>query len=454
MDGSTSREELLAEIEHVKAERDGLASQLEGRKGGTGSPHFGMRRALSIGFAVLACIAIVAASIAWWTSRTLLDTDEWVATAAPIVEDPSVTEAMSRRITEQLFIAIDAPALLEDALPPRASVLATPLSNAVEGFMRDQVRSLLQTQEFVTIWTEANRFAHTQIVAVLREEEDGVLTAQDGRVVLNLLPAVNAALAQIETEASGLLGRDVTLPTIGGGELPEVARTKIEDALNVSLPTDFGEITLVQSDQLEEAQDAVQTFDRSVLALLILAPILVALALWISPKRRRTLIAIAVGSMLGLVIVRRLSMWGSNEVVAAAKPENRAAARAIIDQLGAGLFTLTAALIVIGLITVIAAVITAPYPWAGRLRRRTVEGAGALRTWAQDEATVTWVARHRELLQLSGVGLALVVLLVFNLSLVGLLLVLALLAIVWRAGQSATMSETSGTGGGPTPAPG
>lgn len=57
------------------------------------------------------------------------------------------------------------------------------------------------------------------MVALLRNQDSDV-TIQGDTVTLNRLPAINTVLADVSNAASGLLGRDVTLPTVTSGEYP------------------------------------------------------------------------------------------------------------------------------------------------------------------------------------------------------------------------------------------
>ena len=81
------------------------------------------------------------------------------------------------------------------------------------------------------------------------------------------------------------------------------------------------------------------------------------------------------------------------------------------------------------------ALVTGPYAWAHSLRRivsryavqaRQVAVATAGRV--RDDATTAWIRSHLDLLRILGVAVAVVLLLVFSVSFVGLLIIAALLA--------------------------
>jgi hypothetical protein len=432
----TPSEELTAEIEKLRSERDELDARLrstEERK-----DRRGRVRSLSAALlTLLACLAIVVTVPAGWTYRTIFDTDAFVDRVTPIGFDPAVTPVLSDRLTTQIFGLVDVEAVVAEALPPRAQLLAGPLTGGIEDFVREKVDEVLSSDRFRDRWNQANRFAHTQIVAVLRNESEIVDTA-GGRVVLNLLPVVNEALQNIESRASGLFQKDVDLPEVTGGEVPDEVRDRISLALGVQVPEDFGEIVVFESDRLEAAQEAVSFFDRAIVFLAILTLVLIALALWMSRRRRRTLLKLVVGSMVGIVVVRRLAMWVEDEVVALAqRPDGERALGAITDQVLGSFFAVTLIVIVVGLAIVAIALITGPYGWAVTARAKTSALARGVVNTASDsdrqESTVTWVRAHREALQLAGGIVFVLLLLILELSWLGFLLLGGLIALyeIW-----------------------
>jgi hypothetical protein len=442
----TPPEDPVAEVERLRNERD----ELEARLNRTEERKARRRRVRSMTvvlLTLLACLAITVTVPAVWAYRTLFVTDAFVDRVTPIGYDPAVTPVLSDRLTTQIFGLIDIEAVVAEALPPRGQILAGPLTGGIEDFVRDKVNEALASDRFEDRWIQANRFAHTQIVAVLRNESEIVDTA-GGRVVLNLLPIVNEALQRIEARASGLFQKEVDLPEISGGEVPEEAREKISVALGVDVPEDFGEIVVFESDRLEAAQEAVAFVDRAIVVLVILTLVLIALALWMSRRRRRTVLQLVVGSMVGLVVVRRLVMWVENEVVdLAQRPDGESALIAITDQVFGSFFTVTATVIVVGLVIVLIALITGPYGWAVTARTKTGALARAVVNTASDsarqESTVVWVRAHREALQLGGAIVFVLLFMILDLSWLGFLLLGGLIALyeIWLARLGAGDTE-------------
>jgi hypothetical protein len=384
-------------------------------------------RSVLAGFlVVLTSLVFTLAITAGWTRRTLFNTGQYVRTVAPLPEHDSVTRVLSERIAGEILLLIDVQTLAEEALPPRAQILAGPIAGATEDFVRDEVRSLLDSDQFAEFWVNANRFAHTQIMAVLKGDGGAVLTTDEGTVTLNLLPVMNEVLVRVEEKAGGLLGKDVDLPEITSGEVPDEARAKLEAALGVDVPENLGEVVIFQSDKLAAAQDALTMVDRLVIVLLVAAALLIALTLWVSARRRRTLIQLCTGILLGLVLVRRLVMYMQDQVVDLARTENQDAAQAIVDDLMRNFFRLTTFLIIVGLVTIAIAVLTGPYPFATRFRGRSRALGSSLTNWTQDrahdDATTEWVGAHSDALKIGGAVFLVIALLVFEVSWLGFFL--------------------------------
>jgi len=374
---------------------------------------------------------------AGWAHRTVLDTDTYVSTVAPIASDPAVLAAVSREVTNQLYDALDPQSVIADALPPKAAFLAGPIATAAKSQVQEAVNRVLSSDQFRQLWEGANRFAHQELVTVLRGDSS-VLQATQGQVVLNLVPLLDAALQNATAFVSGVVGRAVTLPTLTGNEAPSVACQKISLAIDRPLPATCGEVVLFSSANLDTAQKAVRAFDRMVVALLVVVPLLLVGALWASPRRRRTLLQLTVGGMAGLVLVRRLLIWEQGRLIGTGRAQNEDARRAIVHGVFSGFFDLTWWLLIGGLVVLALAVLTGPYGWAKATRRRTVVVArttGALaavavgRETVPDTAELTWVRRHLDALRIAGAAVAVLLLLALDVNVWGFLLIALLLGL-------------------------
>ncbi len=370
-----SPEELEAEVERLKAERDELEARVETRM--EAPKRHRVRRILTPILVILAVIVFTVSVPAVWGARTVLNTDRYVATVAPLADDPAVQQAIATRLTDEVFAALNVQEVISDtlaAIGERATLLAGPLTNALHGFVQEQVVKVVQSDAFETFWVEANRFVHTQVLAIMRGESDTVSVAE-GKVLLNLVPLVNLALASIENVSSDLVGRDVTLPTFEPGEVPSSQIAKLEQALGIDLPDNYGQIPVYDSQDLEALQQTLYTAKRLLILLLVLIPVLIAAALLVSTRRRRTLVQLTVGGAIGLVVVRRVALIARDGLFEQVNTQRHPAVRVLADTLMDSLFRTTGILLAIVLLTLLIALITGPYPWAVTVRGWFRDGA-------------------------------------------------------------------------------
>ncbi len=387
------------QVEQLRAEHAALQAQLAAQPAPRSRQH--LRRSLTALLAALSCVLIFLSVMTVWLHQTVLDTDGFVAAVGPVVDRPNVTQAMSVQLTDQIFAAIDVEHEVRQILPAQGQFLAAPLTSAAQNFVQGQVRNVLRSPQFRELWFGVLRATHKEILAALRGQ-GSALTISNGAVVLNTLPLVNEALQQVQSLASGLLGRHITIPPITSGEVPAQIRTTLANALGVNLPADFGQIELARSSSLDLASNAVQVLDILYWLIPLLALLAIAAALWWSPNRRRTALQILVGTAVAIVVERRAESWIQDRVIASLSPANRAAGTDVVHQVLHGLVTVTWWVLIVGLIAVALLLVTGPYGWARFLRTKVVHFLHAVTGSAGGQATVTWVVAHRRVMQAAG----------------------------------------------------
>ena len=353
-----------------------------------------MRGLLVVVLVFLSCVLLIAAVVGIWSRRNFLDNERFVSRVAPLADDPAVQQAVAGRITEDLMTIIDPRTFFVEALPERVDCWRCPWPT----WWRDSWVSGSSSSWHPT-GSSASSLArssapHRQAVRILRDESDLIETA-DGTTTLNLVAAANAVLARITSGTPEILGREVNLPDVSVEDLPDAAVKRLEAALDVDLEDGFGQITVYSQGRLEAAQDGIRLFDRGVVAVAIATLVLAALAIWLSRRRRRTIVQLAFGGVVAMVLLRRVIFRVQDDVAEIPDAETgRQAVTAVLDQFLDPLL-LGTAILVVGFILV--AVFAADYPWVVSLRRRArVLGAGvigAVGGRAQDESTIAWVAR-------------------------------------------------------------
>ena len=226
-----------------------------------------------------------------------------------------------------------------------------------------------------------------------------------------------------------LIGRNITIPDIDVSMAPSEAVSRLESAFGIDLPDDFGTVVVYDADELAALQKAVRTFDKLVIVLVLLVLVLVALALWLSPRRRRTLLQLMTGFAVGLVVVRWIAIAASDQALDSVRPENQAAAHAFTDRVLGNLLVYTGWLLAVVLVVLVIAWLTGSYPAPVAIRRWVTDLArsigGAVTAERPRSPAVAWIQAHREPLMFAVAAIALLVLLIVDVSLLGLLVILA-----------------------------
>ena len=423
-----SPEELAA----IQAENDRLKQEVD-RLEARPAKRARLRRVFAVVCVVLAVLAFSASTPGVWARRTVYNEDRYLKVVGPLAAQPAVQEALARQLTTSLFTAIDVQTRIQTALSDRAPKLefiAGPITNALQGFVQDQVQKIIASPQFQTFWVAANRQLHGRLIAVLNGSST-VLQIQGDQVVFNYLPLVNDALEQLSSTLSGIIGHQITIPPITADTLPSQAIPMLENALGVTLPATFGSVVLFQSDSLTSIQDGVSLFNKLLLLAVVLFVVFAALALVISPHRRRTLLQLVTALIVVEVLERRFAIAEANNVVNLAKPENQAAVQAIVNAFLSSLLLATKRVLWVLFIILIAALLSGPYPWAVRFRAWVVQvgraGVGAVRG-AEVGPAAEWIGGHRDPLMMAGAVVAALFLLFASLSL-GWFLVLALILV-------------------------
>ena len=428
---STTADVDVEELERLRAEVDTLRGQI------TTQEHrahrmLTVRRIVAAVLVVIAAFGTAASTVGLWAARTTLDTDRWVSTVEPLPANTDVANAVSIYVTDELFRVLDVRDRVAEALPPQAAFVAVPVTNGVRDYIQGTVQDVIQSEQFSELWVNLNRVAHERIMAII-EGESTTVTVEDERVTLNLLPVVNNVLAILEDRAPTLFGRTLNLPAITNGEIPPGLETRIETALGRDLPDNFSQITIYRANELNAVQDAVASFKKYIAALVVGTLLALALALWVSPWRRRTILQYGVWLAIAVLVVARSLRAVRDQILgdvpAGAFRQGTEAAMTIIFTL---LRERADQLIWLGVAIALVAYLVGPGRAPRWLRRTVVTGSRTVWSWGRDLTTgsqsSTWVQERLDGLRIGGVVVAGVIALLLS-SWGSLLTVLVLLGV-------------------------
>jgi hypothetical protein len=353
-------------------------------------------RGLLVGLLVLlSCLAVVVTGVAWWAHYTVMDTDGYMKIVGPIGKDPEAIQNLSTYISSQVVKTTDLQTRISDALPAQVQILSGPLTAYVEDFITKGARRVLSTPRAYDLWIRINEVGHDKVVALLRGESTGAYI-QGSDVRLNLLPLISQALVWLDGRLPGALSSRFNPPVISPDTDPRQGIQEVADWAGKPLPSDFGQITLLQSDALGPAQTAVKWFDRLMWILPLITAALIALTVWLARRRGRAAIAIGIGAAVAIFITRVIVLRASEYLTEQVREgTGQHIVRQVVDASLGPLTTLTVWICVIG-------VVVALLVWA--LGRRDVRdgvvaagkrvSGGAAEFKVPDSPVTTWVANH------------------------------------------------------------
>ena len=249
----------------------------------------------------LFALGAAASTVGLWADRTALRTDRFVETVRPFPRNPAINQALATFLTRELVNELELTKRAEEALPDNLRFLVGPLDVIARSYTRDAVADVLRTDEFQGIWVDEVRRAHEIALAVLADEETDVVLV-DGGVTLDLLPVVVEILQRAIDEAPGFLG-DVDLPELDDEPTRRQLQGALEEAFDLDVPPDFGQITVFDEDRLSEIQDYIYLVERALRPVLIATLLIGMGALAVSVDRRRTVLQLGLATAAGMVLL-------------------------------------------------------------------------------------------------------------------------------------------------------
>lgn len=249
-----------------------------------------LRRVLSVLLVLVAVALLPAALVTSWVDRTVADREGYLDAVAPLAEDEQVQDAVTTRVQVAVLGLVDAPQVAEDAVG-EAVALA--------------VGRVVRSKAFPPLWRASNEVAHTSLVDVLSRPQ-----GSGGDIRIDITPVVRAVLDQLP---GSVLTQQVEVPRTSFA----VAGTR----------------------EIDEARRAWQAVEGRGTVVSLLALAALALALAVSPLRRRTGM-LAAGLALPALALLAVSLVAGRRVLAAGAPqgEERELVLQVWDALVSGLW--------------------------------------------------------------------------------------------------------------------
>ena len=301
------------------------------------------RRTAIWGLIVLASVIGLITILTVWVNRQLLDNGQFRKSSTQLVQDPQIRDALSVYLVNELYGNVDVTGQLEKQLPTQVKPLAGPLAAGLRQPSVSAVNFLLSQSRVQQAFVNSTGIAQQKLINVLENKTGYGISTGNGVVTLDL----SALVKQLGAE----LG------------LPSTALDKI--------PPGTGVITVMKSNQLSTAQQAVRAIRVMSVWLVVLVLVLYGLALYLARGRRReTLRDIGWAFVLmGLIVLVVHRVAGNYAVNALAQPGYRPAANHLWLIESTILADTGRAVLLYGLVMVLGATLAGPHRFAISFRQ-------------------------------------------------------------------------------------
>jgi hypothetical protein len=351
---------------------------------------------------VIGCILAPISVVAVWTKNLVTDTDQYVATVAPLASDPAIQNAIADRITAEIFTHLDVvgitnqavDALAERGLPPlvatQLQALSQPLASGVQTFVRDEVGKVVASDSFADAWLTANRAAHQALVAALTGETREGVTIENDTVTINLGPFIQEVKQRLIDRGFELASR---------------------------IPNVNPSFVLVQSDYIAQARGAFNLLNAIGNWLPVIALFFLAIGIYVAKGHRRALVGGGLGLAGGMLALGlALALFRTiylNELPLGVL--TRDAAASFYDTLVRFLRLGLRMVLVLGLVIALAGFLTGRSVTAVRARAGLTKGIGWLRGGAEQAGFRTgpvgaWIYTYKKVLWVAVIAIAALVL--------------------------------------------
>jgi hypothetical protein len=358
--------ELQSELDRLRAANAELAARAGSR--------WRWRRAALVLLLVLGCGLSAASVIAIWTRATVLNTNRYVDTMAPIARSSAVQKAVAEKLDAKITGAIDFQALAREIAPKHADVLAPAIQAGADAAIRQGLDRFVASDRFAELWDAANRRAHETVVALLTTGKSNRLTLDGDIVYLDLSQAVDRVKDRLRERGFGT----------------------IADAIPATVD---GRIPLLTSEGFSTARRGINVLKGLSWLLPLLALLCFAGHILLTQPRRRGWLRVALGlavtALLLLAVVGIGRTFYLDSINREVLPKQAAADifDALLALLRDSLRVAVIAAVVLALISVL----------AGKPARRAIEVSGprvrAAATRVAADPRTSWMAEHRAAVQ-------------------------------------------------------
>jgi hypothetical protein len=237
----------------------------------------------------LAGISATFGVASFWTARSILDEDTWVATSRAIVNNPEVQEDVARAIATQIVTVVGIDDLVSGVLPGPLGSLSGTVTQTVTDLITVATVQVVKTDAFVSVWESAVRATHEEFVRAVDGSGRFVSIDSEG-----LSLDLGSSLAEIENQLN---------------------QRGIDILDNVNLSSIALKVPLVDAPGLERIQTWVQALRVGSIVFPAVAVIAAMGGLLVARRRWFAVMAGAVGVFVGAGVIALLTSAGRDRAI-------------------------------------------------------------------------------------------------------------------------------------------
>jgi hypothetical protein len=263
---------------------------------------------------VLVSLLIPISVISVWAIRTVTNTDQYVATLAPMARNPVIVDHLAQRATDELFSNNFVQDKVTAVLPAKAKPIVTPIVAQVHNYVYGLALKVFSSPRFGQLWDGLNRHTHDAVIDVLTGKQSPLVQKLEkgGGIAVNVTPALNNLIDQANSKGVTLFNPLKPILTKG-------------DKLGV---------TVVSKSQVSKFTGLFNAIVTLKWVVPIVALALGILGILIAVHRRKTLLRMAVGvALMTMVLLAGLSLGRITFVNQAGHSFNRQVAGTVWDTL-------------------------------------------------------------------------------------------------------------------------
>lgn len=178
---------------------------------------WGVRSIAALLIFVIAALFTPVALVGHWGHRTVIDSERYIATVGPLIEQPEVQQALSTAVTDAVVQQVNTQDQVQQLLgnlnvpEGLSSALSAPIAAGINSLIGDLVTRFIASDQFKAVWIRLNTAVQKGLVAVLEGGNGGPVQIQGDTIVLDISSALGV-IQQYLVESGISAAANITIP--------------------------------------------------------------------------------------------------------------------------------------------------------------------------------------------------------------------------------------------------